>query len=101
MWLTEWTHAVVENELSKRSYEESVWNDEYFSYLDIPPAIDLAFEHHLEEIAAWHPSGWTTEYAGTVEAAREAFGIAWPHDMRLSPAAHAAAKWLDFGIERL
>ena len=91
----------VENELSRRMHEESVWNDDYFSYLDVPPAIELAFEHHLEEVANWQRSDWTEKYERGVIAAQEQFATAWPHDMRSSPAAYTAARWLDFGIERL
>lgn len=84
----------VENELSDRVYEESAWDDDYFSYLDIPPAIDLALEHHREEAATWKRSAWTEEYELGLLAAQEQFATAWPHRMRSSPAAFAAAQWL-------
>lgn len=68
-----------ENELSKKAYNESVWYDDYFSYLEIPSGIHASLEDILDRSCQMSQQEWFEEYHDHVQACRDKMRFRWKY----------------------
>jgi hypothetical protein len=65
------------NELSKSQYENSVWYDDYFSYLDIPAALDISLSDILAMPKVLGNVEWFSRYHAYVASCHSDLRQKW------------------------
>jgi len=79
----------IENELTKRAYEQSVWYDDYFSCLEIPKGINASLSDILAKLKRYaRGDKWFAEYRSHVAECQDELRQHWSQAIELD----------DFGV---